>query len=120
MSTSKRYRFVSAGPRLTTGAASMFEDKVLERHERVPDSIEIPQTVPASREPGEEVARVSSPHESPATGMPGSPLPPETAPPQATSKERKAGFLRRRPLVSALGVVLLASAIAGGGLYWDN
>ena len=94
----------------------MLEDKVLGRHEWVPDSIESPQTVPASRETGEEVARVSSPHESPA--VPGSPLPPETAP-QATSKERKAGFLRRRPVISAAGGVLLAFAIAGGSLYWN-
>ena len=36
-----------------------------------------------------------------------------------TDREHRAGFLRRRPVVSAIGAMLLASAIAGGYLYLD-
>ena len=103
----------------------MFEETVLDRDELVLEDVESPQTVPTSHEPSvksdrqDVTARAPSPHQSPAAKVPASPVRPETAQPQATSKGRTAGFLRRRPVVSAIGAMLLASAIVGGYLYMD-
>jgi len=95
----------------------MFENNFLERHELVQE-FESPQSAPASSEPGirpnkpDIVARVPSPRQSPAAKQP--------APqPQAVATERRLGFLYRRPVVSAVGAVLLASVMAGGYLYLD-
>src|SRR6516164_6780152 len=65
-------------------------------------------------------ARAPSPQGSPAGKKPVSPARPATARPQATGKERRQGFLRRRPVVSAIGAVLLAAFLGGGYLYLDN
>ena len=87
----------------------MYEDNVLQRDEPALEDFE---SVPASREPSvksdkpELTARAPSPHESPAAKKPASPVQPETALPQATGKERRAGFLRRRPVVAAIGAML--------------
>jgi membrane fusion protein, multidrug efflux system len=103
----------------------MFEDNVLERDERVLDGVESPRSFPASHEPSagsdreEVIARAPSPHQSPAARAPAPPLQSEAARPTANGTEHRAGFLRRRPVVSAIGAVLLASAIAGGYLYMD-
>jgi membrane fusion protein, multidrug efflux system len=103
----------------------MYENNVLERDELVLKDFESPQSGPASHEPGVKsdkpafTAWAPSPHESPAAKEPASPVQPETAQPQATGKGRKAGLLRRRPVVAAIGAMLLASAIAGGYLYLD-
>jgi membrane fusion protein (multidrug efflux system) len=95
----------------------MFDDNVLERNELV-QKLESPQSAAASYEPGTRsdesdiAARAPSPRQSPAAKQP--------APqPQAASKEHRLGFLYRRPVVSAIGAVLLASAMAGGYLYLD-
>src|SRR5246127_4786729 len=102
----------------------MFEDDVLERDEPVLEGGESPQSVPTSHEPSvksdrqDVTARAPPPHESPAAKSPASPVQPETAQPLA-GKGHRTDFLRRRPVVSAIGAVLLASAIAGGTLYLD-
>jgi len=95
----------------------MFDDNVLERNELVQE-FESSQSAPASYEPNtrsdksDVVARAPSPSQSPAAKQP--------APqPQAAAKERRLGFLYRRPVVSAVGAVLLASVMAGGYLYLD-
>ena len=95
----------------------MFENNFSERHELVQE-FESPQSAPVSSEPGirpnkpDIVARVPSPRQSPAAKQP--------APqPQAVATERRLGFLYRRPVVSAVGAVLLASVMAGGYLYLD-
>jgi membrane fusion protein (multidrug efflux system) len=104
----------------------MFEDKVSELDERVRDGVESPRTVPASHESGIEpdqreiTARDLSSDESPLARAPASPVQSSTARPQAGAKEHRAGFLRGRPVVSAIGAVLLASAIAGGYIYMDQ
>ncbi len=101
----------------------MFEDKVLERGERVLEGVESPRSVPASHDPSfesdrqEVTVRAPSPHESPVAKAPASPVQAEPAQQQATGKERRAGFLRRRPIVSAIGAMLLASALGGGYLH---
>jgi membrane fusion protein (multidrug efflux system) len=94
----------------------MFEDNVLERDGLVVEGVESPQSVPTSQEPSTAsekpvvTARARSPHESPAAKAPVSPVQAEAAQMQATSKGHRAGFLRRRPIVSAIGAMLLASA----------
>src|SRR5262252_8005195 len=99
----------------------MFEGNVLERDELALAEIESPQSVPASREPSvnrpDVSARAPSPHQSPAARQPAPPARPEQAQPQASDKAPRKGLLHRRPVVSAIGAVLLASAIAGGYLY---
>ena len=103
----------------------MFEDNVLERGELVLEDVESPQSVPASHEPSvksdkqDVTARAPSPHESPAAKEPASPDRPEAAQPTAIVKGRRSGFLHRRPVVSAIGAVLLASTIAGACVYVD-
>jgi membrane fusion protein, multidrug efflux system len=97
----------------------MFEDNVLERDELMLECVESPQSVPASHEPSgksdkqDVTMRAPSPHESPTAKDPPSP-------PQATRKERHSGFLHRRPVVSAIGALLLASALGAGYVYLDN
>ena len=102
----------------------MFEDNVLERDDLALADLESPQSVPALREPSvksdrpDVTARAPSPHQSPAARQPAPPARPQ-AQPQASGKAPRKGFLRRRPVVSAIGAVLLASTIAGGYLYMD-
>jgi membrane fusion protein, multidrug efflux system len=103
----------------------MFEDNVLERDGLVLEGVESPQSVPASSEPSvksdrsDVTARAPSPDESPAAKAPASSAQVEAAQPQATHKGHRAGFLRRRPVVSAIGAMLLAAALGGGYLYLD-
>jgi membrane fusion protein, multidrug efflux system len=103
----------------------MFENNVLERDELVRGDLENPQSVPASQEPGIKsnrqnlTARAPSPQESPAAKAPASPIQPEADQPQTTGNERRNGFLHRRPVVSAIGAMLLASTMAGGYFYID-
>jgi membrane fusion protein (multidrug efflux system) len=102
----------------------MFENNVLERDGLVREGVESPQFVPTSHEPGvpfdkrDIPARAPSPHENPPDKEPASPAQPK-GPPEAAGKARRHGLLRRRPLVSAIGGVLLASTIAGGCVYLD-
>src|SRR6202040_1022705 len=103
----------------------MFEDNVLERDGLMLEGVESRRSVPASQEPSTAferpvvTARAPFPDESPAAKAPASPAQAEAANTQATSKGDGAGFLRRRPLISAIGAVLLASTLAGGYLYLD-
>ena len=104
----------------------MFEDSILERDERVLVDFESPPSALAAYEPStrsdksDAVARAPSPRQSPAAKQPApTPVRPEAVQPQAAATERRVGFLYRRPIVSAIGAVLLASAMAGGYLYLD-
>jgi membrane fusion protein, multidrug efflux system len=97
----------------------MFEDNVLERDELVLEDVESPQSVPKS-DKQDVAARAPSPHQSPAAKEPASPVRPEAAQPPAIVKGRQSGFLHRRPVVSAIGALLLASALGGGYLYLDH
>ena len=103
----------------------MFEDNVLERDGRLHEGVESPPSVHASYESGtasnqrDNVVRVPSP----TAKAPVPPVQPQTPQPEAAGKERRQergkGFLRRRPVVSAIGAVLLAAALGGGYLYLD-
>jgi len=104
----------------------MFEDNVLERRELVLEDVESPQSIPASHEPSIQsdkqnlTARGPSPQQSPAAKQPASPVQPQAAQPRTSGDERRSNFLRRRPIVSAIGAMLLASALGGGYLYVDH
>jgi len=104
----------------------MFEDNVMERDEPVLADVESPRSAPASQESDigphkpDITARIPSPHERPVARQPFSPDRPEAVQPQASVKERPNGILRRRPVVSAIGALLLASTLAGGYLYVDD
>jgi membrane fusion protein, multidrug efflux system len=93
----------------------MFENNVLERDQRVLEDFDSPRFAPSSHEPNENdvTARAPSP-----TKEPTPPLQPEPAQP-AAGKAHPQSLLRRRPVLSAIGAVLLASTIAGGYAYLD-
>jgi membrane fusion protein (multidrug efflux system) len=102
----------------------MFEDNVLERDEPALEELENAESGPGSlHEPnGEsrrEAARVILRQESPAAKQPVSPEPEGRQPPPIGKRPRN-GFLHRRPVVSAIGAILLASVLGGGYLYLDN
>src|ERR1700736_1633983 len=103
----------------------MLEKNVLERRELALQGVESPHFVPASphgpdAQPREQdvTARAPLRRESPV-GRPELPAQPEEERPQATSKARRNGLLRRRPVVMAIGAMLLAAAVGGGYLYLD-
>ena len=93
----------------------MFDDSVLE-HDARREGIEGSPPVPVAHEPGfksdkPETARAPAP-ERPA-------VEPEAVRTQPTGQAPRSGLLRRRPVVSAIGAVLLAAAIGGGYLYMN-
>jgi membrane fusion protein (multidrug efflux system) len=47
------------------------------------------------------------------------PAQPEEEQPQATRKKRRKGFLKHRPVVFAIGTMLLTSVLGSGYVYWD-
>jgi membrane fusion protein, multidrug efflux system len=100
----------------------MFEDNVLERDGRLHEGVESPPSARTSyNESGsasdrqDNVVRVPSP----VAKAPASPAQPQAPAPEAADKKREKGFLRRRPVVSAIGAVLLAAVLGGGYLYLD-
>ncbi|WP_414645899.1 HlyD family secretion protein [Bradyrhizobium sp. 26S5] len=99
----------------------MFEDTVLERDQEGHPSIEGAPPVPAPHEADAKSDRPEITAKAPAPERPAGkqPAPPETVPPEVTGKAPRRGFLRRRPVVSAIGAVLLAAAVGGGTLYMD-
>src|ERR1700726_4451001 len=105
----------------------MFEDSALERGELALPEIDSPQSVPVlDREPNiqpsrpEVKARAPLRHESPAAGQPELPTQPGEGQPTTTGKKPRKDILKRRPVVSAIGAILLASALGGGCLYLDQ
>src|SRR3984893_3040597 len=103
----------------------MFEDNVLESRPHALDEVESPQTVPAvGRAPNakslnqEVEARAPVRQEDPGEWIEW-PAQPEEEQPQATSKKSRTSLLKRRPVVFAIGAMLLASILAGGYIYLD-
>ncbi len=101
----------------------MFEDNVLERDEPALEELESPRSaLGSSGKPGQSLKqqrRAVLRQESPAARQPVSPEP-EGRKPQSIGEQHRNGFLRRRPVVSAIGAVLLAFALGGGYLYVDD
>ncbi len=102
----------------------MFEDNGLERSELALHELESPQLAPASQfEPNAEAgkpdvtARAPLRPETPAGKRPVAQ--PEEGQPQANGKQHRKGLLRRRPIISTIGAMLLASFLGGGYLYLD-
>ncbi|WP_136626522.1 HlyD family secretion protein [Bradyrhizobium macuxiense] len=97
----------------------MFEDSVLERGAPRLEGVESPPSDATSFE-----ANAKSHKPEPAARAP-APTPVDKGPapvqpePEADGKARRGSLLRRRPIVSAIGAVLLAAALGGGYLYMD-
>jgi membrane fusion protein, multidrug efflux system len=103
----------------------MFEDNVLESRPHALEEAESPQTVPVLRhEPNARSAkpaveaRAPLPLEDPGEWTDWA-AQPEEEQPQATSKKPRFGLLKRRPVLYAIGAILLASALGGGYVYLD-
>ena len=103
----------------------MFEDNVLQRGEPRFRELERLEAVPASaREPDLQsrtqaaTSRDSSLKVTPLAKAPASVPDAKEAQPQPTQQPQK-NFLRRRPVVSAIGAALLAALVGGGTLYVD-
>jgi membrane fusion protein, multidrug efflux system len=102
----------------------MFEDNVLERGGRALEDVESGQFTPSlQQEPTtpsrQERARAPA-QERPDDRQPGSPALPGGEQKQSTDTSRRRGLLRRRPVVSAIGAVLLAAVLGAGYLYADE
>jgi membrane fusion protein, multidrug efflux system len=101
----------------------MLDDTNLQMGELALVEVESPQTVPVLRyEPNARSAKpeveARAPVRREGTGeWIEWPAEPEQQQPQATSK--KPGLLRRRPVLYAIGAMLLAVAVAGGYIYLD-
>jgi membrane fusion protein, multidrug efflux system len=99
----------------------MLEDRTLERGELALH--ESPDSVPAlaheedHQSRMQEISRKPALQEGPVAKGPAS-VEAEGQPHSVT--QSRSGFLRRRPVVSAIGAVLLASVLGGGYLYVDN
>jgi membrane fusion protein, multidrug efflux system len=93
----------------------MFEDKVLERDDFAddfaPEQAESPRSIPGS-------FHETTPHQAPAVRQLPSATEPDQEEPRAPGKQRRNGLLRR-PLVVAIGAMLLAAALGGGYVYLD-
>src|SRR5262245_55799975 len=100
----------------------MSKDNVLERGEPVLRKVESPHLVPASPHPPskqEIEARAPLPEDSHAAEQSELPAQAEEKQPEASGQERRNGLVHRRPVVLAIGAMLLAAAVGGGDLYLD-
>jgi membrane fusion protein (multidrug efflux system) len=94
----------------------MSEDNVLKRESVGPQLV--CSEPPASLREERVIARVPLRQKGPAA-EPGA-FPPRSPEQPASVKRRGNNFLRRRPVVSAIGAMLLASALGAGYIYLDN
>src|SRR5215470_5751005 len=118
----KRNCFVSFHRPAMKEPQVMFKDNVLERGEPALEEVESPHVVPASphRPTNPEIeAPAHLPPDSPAAERPEWPAQAAEEKPEARGKRRRNGLLHRRPVVLAIGAMLLAAAVGGGDLYLD-
>src|SRR5260370_17389555 len=98
--------------------AIMFENDVLEHRQLALQEAESPESVAAVGRPNaqpsnaEVKARAPLPPETPGEWTEW-PAQPEEEQPQPTRKERRKGFLKRRPVLLAIGPILLPPALRG-------
>src|SRR5499427_2173064 len=104
-------------------SAIMSEVSILERREPALRKVESPQSVPAvgralNAKPlkPEIKARAPLPREDPGEWTDW-PAQPEEEQPQVTGKKPRTGLLKRRPVVLAIGAMLLAAAVGAGYVY---
>jgi membrane fusion protein, multidrug efflux system len=104
----------------------MFEDNVLESRPHAFEEVESPQTVPAVGRPpnakslNQDVkARALVRGEDPGEWTDW-PAQPQEKQPRATSKKPRKGLLKRRPVIFAIGAMLLGAAAGGGYVYLDH
>ena len=104
----------------------MFEEDVLERADLGAQEVGITQSLSASpHQPSDRLTnepatvRDLRQQESPLARRSVPPDQPKERPPPATGKSQRSGLLRRRPVVSAIGSLLLISALGVGYLYLD-
>jgi membrane fusion protein, multidrug efflux system len=103
----------------------MFEDSAVERGELALQEIDSPQSVPVlDREPNAQPSRPEVKVRAPLQPEgPGEwidwPAQPVDEQPQATGKKPRNSLLHRRPVVYAIGAMLLAAALGGGYVYLD-
>src|SRR5262245_1146085 len=104
----------------------MFKDNVLDRSEPALREVESPHFISTSHhqpnaEPAKQEieARAPLPPDSPAAEQPELPAQAEQKRPEASGTGRRKGPLLRRPVLLAVGAMLLASAIGGGYVYLD-
>src|SRR6266852_2855385 len=105
----------------------MFEETVLERGEPALQEVDSPHFVPASphrpnAEPSKQEieARAPLPPDSPAAERLELPAQAEEKQPQATGKKPCNSLFRRRPVLYAVGAMLLAAAMGGSYVYLDQ
>src|ERR1700722_6747278 len=101
----------------------MFENSVLEGDQPALEELESQQSAPRSlHEPNgesrKEQTRALLQPESPAARQSVSPEP-EAKQPPPTGKQHRNSVLHCRPIVSAIGAILLATVLSGGYLYMD-
>ena len=103
----------------------MFEDNVLESRPHALEEVESPQFVPAiGRAPNAKFLNQEVETRAPVRQQdPGKwidwPAQPKEEQPQATGKKSRTGLLKRRPVLFAIGAMLLAAAVGGGYVYLD-
>jgi membrane fusion protein (multidrug efflux system) len=103
----------------------MFEDDVMERGGLGAQEAGTGQSAPAlphepnNRSSNEATVRDLLQQESPVARGAVAPDEPKEESPAATGEPRRNGLLRRRPVVSAIGALLLAAALGGGFVYLD-
>jgi len=105
----------------------MLKDSVLESGELAPQESDSPRFVPVlNRAPnahpwGPEVkARAPLPPESPVVDQPRLPTQPGQGQLATTGMKPRKGVLKRRPLLYAIGAMLLAATLGGGYVYLDH
>ena len=100
----------------------MLDDRVLERGDLAPHELESPEFASPEFESVESVPAFARERElQPRTqeATPRNSSLSDEGQPEPTKQPRR-GFLRRRPIVSAIGAVLLAAVLGGGYLYVDD
>jgi membrane fusion protein, multidrug efflux system len=103
----------------------MLDDTDLHTGEFALAQVESPQTVPVLRyEPNARSAKPEVEARAPVRRKDASewsewPAHPGDALRQATSNKRRTGLLKRRPVLYAIGAMVLGAAVAGGYIYLD-
>jgi len=97
----------------------MSEQKILGRDELALPEVESPRFVPASPHRS-SIRQIKARAPLPPARQPELPASADEKQPEPHGKGRRNGLLHRRPVVLAIGAMLLAAAVGGGYLYLDD